>query len=324
MSTPLPVLQSSSPAYSSAIGRALDNTALASFLRCPKLYEYSMLRHMRSKGATSPALAYGTAWHKGLEVSYKAPKMPREDLVELVHAAIERAWEEHRDPSDYRTLDRCKREYVKYLDQYGLPWEEPGETVGWLQGQPLVEIATELTWEANAEKNLEAAFHPYAGKLDRIVKVSGQLLIEDHKTSSQFGSSFFNQFQQKNQMIGYAFLAQLITGLPIAGVRINAHICRKTGSQNERQTLSFSQEFLRDWANNYNELARRVDEATRRWLASNREDTRAFPHNYDACDTKYGMCSYAVVCSMPERLRLPTLEHYFHYHPWNPMEADDE
>lgn len=328
-SVPLPTLQP--PSHSPLIQRPLDNTALATFMTCPRKYYYSMVLHRRSKGRPSPSLAYGTAWHAALETAYKfEPKwqMFSKDVrneVELLNAvdeAIDKAWEEHDRPDDYRTVDRVKLEYRNYLAHYGMPWDEDAKTVGFLQGNPLVEIAMELGWPG--------ALHPYAGKLDRIIQLQGQFFIEDHKTTSMWSATFFRQFELKNQMMGYAWMAQLITGKQIAGVRINAHVCRKRDSQNERQIISFNRDRLQDWARNYNQWVTRIEAEYDRLNAEVREGliehglpAFSFPHNFDACDTKYGMCQYAGVCSMQPRFRTALLEQDFAVNPWNPLEVDD-
>jgi hypothetical protein len=223
---------------------------------------------------------------------------------------MDKAWEETDRPDDYRTLDRCKMEYERYLEQYGLPWTEEAKTVGWPH-QPLVEISTELTWPG--------ALHPYAGKIDRVILHQGLYYVEDHKTSSRKEQNYFRQFELKNQMIGYAFMAQLITGKPIAGVRINAHFVRTRDSENERSIVTFSQSRLKDWAANYNEWVQRIERDIER--AARGEP--AFPHNFDACDAKYGMCQYAAVCSEGPAVRDRVLEQEFAVKPWNPLEVED-
>ena len=305
--------------YSALIGRTIDNTALAAFMTCPRKYYYSMMLHRRRDGVPTPSLCYGSGWHVAMETHYKAPaELTKAELIDLVRGEVGRRWTGSTDNQDYRTFDRCIVEYERYLDKYGLPWNEPGKTLGW-PSNPMVEIAIELP--------VPGARHPYTGKLDRILDANGQYLIEDHKTASMLRNDYFKGFEMDNQMIGYAVLAELATGVLIAGVRINAHIIRKSDSVFERRTVPFTQERLRAWNKNYDRWLRRIENSVSEAIALKAESldpADAFPQNFAACAGKYGMCTYADVCSMPPRLQEITLETYYNELPWNPLEAPDE
>lgn len=298
--------------YSQLIGRTIDNTALAAYMTCPRKYYYSMVLHRRKSGLPTPSLCYGSGWHKALETAYKSEPTTRDILVDEVRGAVGRSWTGSTDPNDYRTFDRCIVEFEHYIDRYGLPWLEPAHTVGW-PDTPLVEIAVELP--------IPGARHPYTGKLDHIIEANGQFLIEDHKTASQMRSDYFKGFELDNQMIGYAVLAELVTGLPIAGVRINAHFIRKSDSVFERRTIQFTQERLKAWGKNYDWWLERIEGSA--VVASAGEIEGAYPQAFSACAGKYGMCTYADVCSMPPRLQQSTLETYYELNPWNPLEAEE-
>jgi hypothetical protein len=299
------------PRYSSIIGRSMDNTAMSAYMKCPALYEKSYRQHRRGRGRPTPALNYGSNWHNIMQASYSAPMMERPALEQRVEDyAIER-WGLSSDPSDYRTFDRSIVEYSNYLDYYGLPWlETEGRTVGW-PDRPLVELAVELA--------IPGARHPYTGKLDRIFTAHDQYLIEDHKTASQFRSDAFRQWELDSQMIGYDTLGGLLINKPIAGVRINLHVIRKSDSVFERRTILFSPDRVRDWTAKYDEWLERLERDYERAAAG---DPLAFPENFAACSGKYGMCQYAGVCSLDSRHRQAALEQDFDIAPWNPLEAD--
>lgn len=305
----------SEPRYSSVIGRSIDNTALAMYMTCPRKYLYGMVLNRRNDGAPSPALSYGSAWHKALETSYKAEPMSRDELYDRVELEVAESWQQSTNPDDYRTFQRCMVEYDKYLNKYGLPWEERERTVGW-PDRPLVEIAIEA--------QIPGARHPYVGKIDRVIEAEGQFIVDDHKTASMFRSDYFRQWELDNQMIGYATIAGIITGLPIAGVRIDLHVIRKSDSVFERQTIRFSQQRLDHWKQNYDYWLERIETEMDKWNDPGKSAWDAFPHNFAACSTKYGMCQYAGVCSMPPRLRQATLEADFEEIPWNPLETSEE
>lgn len=310
MSTPLPVIE---PVHSPIIGRPIDNTALATYMSCPRKYLYSMVWNRRREGAPTPALAYGSAWHVAMETHYRSDRCSQDELFDKVQLAVAEAWQDHQSPNDYRTFNRLMVEYKKYVKAYGLPWNEEAKVLGWVEN-PFVEIATDLS--------IPGARHSYAGKMDKIIELSGQVLVEDYKTSSREDKNFFSQFELSNQMMGYAVLGQLLIGRQISGVRINAHVIRKNDSVFNRRVVSFSKERLDHWMLNYDAWLARIE--TDMGLAMRPETARfAFPHNFDACAGKYGMCQYASVCSMPPHLRQRVLEEDFQVAPWNPLEVED-
>lgn len=310
------------------IPRAIDNTALQAYMECNWKYFASMVENRRRGGSTRPSIAYGTTWHSIMEAHYKTGGDP---------AAVQRAaimsWEAHDNPDDHRTLDRALSAYEAYLERYGDHDTEAktwGITLGY-PDTPVVENSVELSWPG--------ALHPYTGKIDRIFEKNGSIYVQDHKTTSQLGSTYFRQFDPSNQMMGYTWLAQKLTGLPIAGVEINAHGVLKTQNKFERQTILYSPERLEEWARNYNSWIRKIEhsmqELERAQQAGdgvNLEGVRvadvimndAFPRNLNACAGKYGMCTYTEVCTYPERLRGRILASEFEENPWDPMNADED
>lgn len=303
------------------IMRAIDNTALTAFMECPRKYLYSMVLNRRRSGATKPALAYGTTWHAILEAHYKTGG----DTNAVINAAIA-SWQVSENPEDHRTLERALREYENYLRAWGdhdVETRTLGKTVGY-PDTPVVEQATEVWWPG--------ALHPYAGKIDRIFELQGLFYVEDHKTTSALGPYYFRQFDPSNQMMGYAWLAQKLTGFPIAGVRINAHAVLKTTSKFERQTVMFSQARLAEWAENYNSWIVRINESTAKLQEADDPENgdpdlsvlRAFPHNFNACAGKYGQCTYTEVCTMPPNVRHRVLEADFDVDAWDPTAEEEE
>lgn len=320
----LPVLNEE-PRYSALIGRPLDNTALKDYRACPWKYFAGMVQHRRSSGPGNPGMVHGGNWHKAMEAHYSfvppdwgEAKYPKEAYFEMlehrVRRVVEQKWVEHAHPDDHRTFDRLMLDYKKYLRTYGLPWEEESKTWGW-PDNPLVERAIELA--------IPGARHPYTGKIDRIYKLQGQYYVEDHKTSSMVIK--FKEYTIDSQMMGYAVLAQLVTGEPIAGVRINGVVIHKGETSFERHTISFGQDRLKDWMKNYDHWLDRLEDSARLGQAEDEEVLAlAWPRNFNACVTRYGMCQYAGVCSLAPHLRQGALEEDFEVHPWNPLEADAE
>ncbi len=235
------------------------------------------------------------------------------------------SWEPHGNPDDHRTLERALSSYDQYLAEWGDFETEQrgwGKTVGW-PDSPVVEQATDLWWEG--------ALHPYAGKIDRVIEYQGLYYVEDHKTTAALGDRYFQQWDPSNQMMGYAVLAQHLTGLPIAGVRINAFGVLKTQSKFKRQTILYSQPRLMDWQENYNKWVRRLEhsyeELRNAYIAEDVKEAAlnsAFPHNFNACAGKYGPCAYVEVCTQAPHMRERVLDFEYDHNPWDPMAAAEE
>lgn len=322
MTSPLVQIESR---RSALIPRSIDNTALDAYMSCPWKYFAAMELGRRRGGSLSPSLAFGTTWHAMLESHYKTG-----GNYEAVRRAAIMSWVPSDNPDDHRTLERALSSYDQYLAAWGdfdtdaAGW---GTTVGY-PNAPVVEMATDIWWPG--------APHPYAGKIDRVIEHQGLYYIEDHKTTSALGPRFFNQFDPSNQMMGYAALAELLTGLPIAGVRINAFGVLKTQSKFERKTIPYSKPRIDAWKRNYGYWIGQIEGSYRRLGSSERlsdltheqwdEHTEAsFPRNFNACAGKYGQCVYSEVCTQAPSMRQRVLEFEYEISPWDPMaSAADE
>jgi PD-(D/E)XK nuclease superfamily protein len=302
----LPVVQQ----YSAAIGRTIDNTALNDYQTCPRKYYFGMVLHRRSNDR-SAALNYGTMWHTIMEAHYKGHTRA------LIHALITGKYANTATEGDYRTAARALLEYDNYVAQYGDVASEEragaGKTLG-VGNDCLVELPVEL--------NLTGVRHPYAGKIDRLYEKNGLYYVEDHKTTSVLNKNYFTQWTLAQQMKGYAILGQLLIGKPIAGVRINLHVCRKSDSEFLRDVIPFSQAILDETQRALDLWMWRIE--TSAINAANGDIEAAYPPNFNACSGKYSMCQYAGVCSLSARVRMKALETDFPVHAWNPLEVNDE
>lgn len=303
------------------IPRPIDNTALADYMACPRKYYYGMVANRRRSGPTAPPLAFGASWHAALEAHYKYGGDRYKVEIAILHS-----WQQHDRPDDHRTMERVLSCYDQYLSHWGdhaSDTQRNGRTVGFPEN-PMVEIPVEIAWPGGA--------HPYTGKIDRIIEINGLYYVEDHKTTSQLGAQYFQQYDPNNQMMGYAWLAQKLTGLRIAGVRINALGVLKTQTKLAREIVSYSKERLEEWGRNYNSWVARLEDSYRimaeggstTFTPSDEVLLEAWPHNFMACSAKYGMCQYASVCSFQPARRGYVLETEFSDREWDPMEVFNE
>ena len=290
------------------IDRPIDNTAMSCYLACPREYHYSMVQHRRGNGR-SPALVFGSAWHKALETHYRTGGNRDAVIYETTMA-----WEGHDSPDDYRTLDRVLLDYDRYVKKYGLPDgpDDEGKTVGY-PGNPLVEIATEAS--------VNGLLHPWTGKLDRIISLGGLIYVEDYKTTSRLDKHYFRQFDLSNQMMGYTMLGKaLLPSYNVVGVRVNvAHVLTKT-TEFYREIFPYSPSRIEEWVRNMNTWMKRLAHDYE-MLAAGDED--AFPGHYgdNGCSRKFGMCQYHPVCGASPRLRQAMLDREYEINVWNPLEG---
>lgn len=307
-STAVAVLPRPQGSFLPVIDRPLDNTAMTVYKTCPREYLYSMVRHRRGDGR-SPALVFGSAWHKAMEWHYKTGG----DRERVVYE-VTMSWEGHNQPDDYRTMERVILDYDRYVEKYGREsgtYKDEGAVIG---APELVEVATSVL--------VPGLLHPWTVKLDLFRDIDGMVWIEDHKTTSRLDKHYFKQFWLSNQMKGYTATGkQLIPGRIIAGVRINlAHVLTHK-TEFHRQSFPFNPEILQEWAQNENVWLKRL---ARDYELLQAGDPDAFPGHYgdNGCSRKFGMCGFADICKSSPRVRDVVLEREFQFNPWNPLEGD--
>jgi uncharacterized protein YktA (UPF0223 family) len=284
------------------IDRAIDNTALSGYMRCPRKYKLSMIENWRIKEVRQ-ALSFGAFWHRLLETHYKTGG----DKAQVL-STYTKYKDEVPDQGDYRTADRALIEYNRYVKRYGLG-SDIFATVGY-PDSPMVEISTAI--------ESDTLIHEYAGKIDRVIKVGDLYYIEDHKTTSRFHKAYFKEFDLSNQIKGYVWIArQLLPEYPIAGARINlAHILTNK-SDFHRHLVTFSDSQIEEWERNTNSWIRRIEESTRN------DD---FPAHFgdNGCSGKFGRCEYFDVCSTNETIRAQVLAQDFEQKVWDPLALGEE
>ena len=298
------------------IDRPIDNTALDAYMKCPRMYFYSMVLSRRKRGAAS-ALEFGSWWHAGLEAFFKEPVRELAlargvEAIRVAHTA------DPVSPDDHRTLKRCISAFLEYVEVV----KDDGKiTLGWPDA-PIIESSVNFS--------LPDTPYSYAGKIDRIVRIGGHLFVEDHKSTSQLGSFFFSNFTISNQMMGYVWLGEQLTGERVAGVRINAFGLLKKENKFAREIISFSRERIEQWRKNTIRWIDKLDQSYDHMAANQTGDSEvdmtviedAWPMNFNQCfASKYGPCQYVSVCSQQPHRQLQVLESDYEHHPWNPLAA---
>lgn len=98
---------------------------------------------------------------------------------------------------------------------------------------------------SNCDASLELI--EYGGIFDTLIDFGGQVYILEHKTTTQMGSYFFNQFKPNNQVTGYVWLAKGLSGR-CDGALINAiGIYKSQATRFERQISTRNDFELDEW-----------------------------------------------------------------------------
>lgn len=263
----------------------------------------------------SEALTFGKAMHKALEHWYCLPEDQRaltkehaefadtlisKSAVELNELAYDgaigsiQAFVKSAQPllwlgdSDARSISNG----VKILKAYFKHYINDGmEIVRNAEGEPLVEC--EVKFEMYQDENVVIEFF---GTVDAIMrnKISGHVMVVDHKTTKTLGSQFYNRIKPNHQYTGYLWGARESLGIDTHMFMVNGIQVAKTKSEFARQTTERYQE-------DYNELQATVVNAVRQLLWA--IEANNFPMYAPNPCTNYGSCPYLDICSSPANLR---------------------
>ena len=268
----------------------LDNFSFSGHQGCPLWYK-TRIKEGWTTRFKSAALGFGGTLHEGLATWYKTRD------PDAVIASIESHWTDG-PVDDFRDLMKCKKVMLEYMNHYV---HEPFSII-----PGMVEVATALPtgmylplclkcmmdnriqdgWNQwtdtcdNCGEPLEAI--EYGGIFDTLVDFNGQVYILEHKTTTQMGSTFFNQFKPNNQVTGYVWLAKELSGR-CDGALINAIGLYKASPTRFERHISTRSEFeLDEW---------KQDLWTEACNIQQHEVFGHFPMRTKAC-TLYGACEF--------------------------------
>jgi hypothetical protein len=309
----------------------VDNFALTHHQSCPAKYDLRINQDWVPRRGRS-ALGFGGAFHHGVATWYRTKN------VEAAMFAIHEVWPEDLPVDDYRTKTRCMETMADYAKEYPAEAfsfvDTPG---GLLIEQPFCE-PTGLYLDCN-ECNLPAQtttpFAPtvepsrigkcenctghceeieYGGIFDGLVEFSGQVYVLEHKTTSQMGPMYFNQFRPNNQVTGYIWGAGKLSGLRVAGAIINAIAVTKTQTRFAREITNRHSTEIDRWLQDLHSECRSIQR-------HRREDH--WPMRTTSC-TQYGLCEFHNVHVLPnEEERLVRLETDYTKSKWDFEKRDD-
>lgn len=246
----------------------VDNFALTNFQTCPAKYDLRIRQGWTTRRRSS-ALGFGGAFHEGIAAWYKT-----RDLAAAL-TAIATKWDDTVSVDDYRTKEKCIQVMIDYVKHYP---QESFSVVG-APEHPMIEVPFCLDTGLVCDDGEPIE---YGGIFDGLVDFNGQLWVFEHKTTSQLGSYYFDQFKPNNQVTGYIWAAEKLSGRKVSGAIINAIGAYKTGATKfERGMTARHAQDLIEWAENVRVVCNQIKRA----------EKEGFSMSTAAC-TLYGKCEY--------------------------------
>jgi hypothetical protein len=283
---------------------------------CPRKAYYLLKRKLLSN-VESPALTFGTAIHKALEVFYSMSPKERElptnftKNAELIPSGVIPT-EKHfiydaliqfcqkAEPlrglpdSDKRSIANgvwiLSHYFKSYInDEYMVYRDDKGPV-------------TERTFTLPLHK-VGGVLIELHGTIDVVLENSktGAILPADHKTSSIVGNDFYSRLRPNHQYTGYLMGAQQVLGLQTDSFLVNCIQVKPKPVTSRGQPPHFPRQVTKRTKEDFEEFCDVLSEAVTNFLQWSATDIWPLgPVN--AC-ANYGGCSFLDICAAPKSLR---------------------
>lgn len=291
---------------------------------CPRKASYLLDRKLRSRNE-SPALLYGSAIHKALEVFYSHPArertIPRDFLkhAELIPANVV-------PPTDH-FLYTAIREFCRIAEPLkALPddnkrslntgiWTLFNYFQTYIQDPyviycddngPVVERKFSLPIYSGSLFDIELF-----GTIDAVLRHdhTGVILPCDHKTSSVVGMDFYNRLRPNHQYTGYLLGAQRVLGLETDSFMVNCIQVKPRPVTTRGQAPHFPRQITKRNEQDFSEFIDVLVAAVGQYL--NWKKSGVWPLGPTNSCANYGGCQFLDVCGAPASLRPAIIENKF-------------
>jgi hypothetical protein len=295
----------------------IDASSLDLFKTCPRKYFFSIVLG-RQPGEESVHLTFGTLLHSAVELYHKTRyvrdnERSHDDALRVVVKWLMIATWDKANNRPWTSNDRYKnrwtliRTVVWYLDTHQ---EDILVTAILNNGQPAVELP--FTFNTGYTAFTGEDFW-MCGKMDRIAiyKPDSNFYITDVKTTkSTVSDYYFNKYSPDNQVSTYSIAGQVVFGINVEGLIIDAAQVAIEFSKFKRGLVERSTAQLQEWQQDLGY-----------WLMnlSHCAETNNWPQNDSACD-KYGGCTFRAVCSQKNpTAAMRVLEGSYRERIWDPL-----
>lgn len=281
----------------------VDNFALTMHQTCPSKFDLRINQEWTVR-RRSGALGFGAALHEGLAAWYKTGEIGKALM------AINEAWPQEHPIDDYRTREKCIQVMLDYVKAYP---QESFKVVGYGTEDAMVEKTFSLEtgmylscydcgpdyqWDGDSEPNCPNCGQPlepieYGGIFDTLVEFGGKIFILEHKSTSMLGSTYFHQFKPNNQVTGYVWGAQKLSGRAVGGAIVNAiGVYKASATKFERNITTRSAADIEEWMRNVKSTCEEIQFHRR---------TGYWPMRTSAC-TLYGICEFHSVHTLTHQI----------------------
>jgi len=317
------------------IGEWLDASKINELHLCPRRYFYRYEEHLVPKTSEERHYAnpmqYGIAIHAALASYYDGtgldpvtcpcPSMegcefchgqpiPRMGMLFLINYPFDPPIELDYNP---RTADpRTRARGLEILHQYLERWGRESFEV----------LATEIPFAIEFFRNdphepIPKLLFTYVGRIDLIKKQDGQIFPKDHKSTTQFGQRFHNQWKLDLGQTGYMHAVANILGIPVEKAEINALRITTKIQQDES--------FLRiETTRNPEDFEEWEREVRAAFASIQRYRAEGFwpKHAPYACSAYNRTCEYYNLCTATCNARANIIEANFERREWNPTDVE--
>jgi len=164
--------------------RMYNSSCLNSYMGCPRLFYYEWIRKLKPK-EVDPNMNFGSVWHEAMLEWYKTnDKEKALKVFGQLPTGI--------NATDHKTKEWGESIFKQYVLRYP---NEPSKTLH-LEKVFRIAIGDRL----------------FGGRIDRIEEWGEHIYVDDHKTTSRLGASFFVKFRPNVQIDGYCCACREIVG----------------------------------------------------------------------------------------------------------------
>jgi len=296
----------------------INYSSLALLQKCARKAEYSLIRGLKPN-LESPALLFGLAIHKGLEVYYSGERTERRipdnyhstmqmiacgqwepDWAESLLFRAARAFVEKAQPLSELPdeNDRSVSSGVYMLTHYFQKYATDEYVVLRDSYGPVVERKFTLPLFDTPSLKVDLF-----GQIDFVMRsdVTGQILPGDHKTAGNL-YGFYDKIKPNFQYVCYSLATREVLGLDTNLFLVNALQVKKPPKTARGTPPDFARQVTECTEQDYEELRLAVYDTVTRFL--DYRNTGKFPMAASgACTANYGSCEFMPVCAAPLNLR---------------------
>ena len=268
----------------------LDSTKLQCYCACPRQFFYEYVLGWRRE-YTSNHLVFGRAWHEALEHLYKTKFAPEE-----VPTAYEKFLADYRaelpESTDSWFKGKTPDNALLALVEYTKEWANDAYEIEVLD--------TEVGGKVGIGQGPQGQERDITVKLDLVGIKNGQIMALEHKTGSQAGETWANQWKLSIQ-IG-AYLHALMACYPCDGynpiIWVNGTFFYVKGRKFLRVPMQRSGAAMLNWLQTVHHLYDAIEGDFAHLAQCGVEDSvmGAFPMHPTAC-TSYAGCQYHDLCT---------------------------